>query len=104
MNEGEKNMKQKNKFGTCAAALIGLLRERSIQAHAADLALPKLDDPQTILDGAGHYAAMCTGCHLAPGMADSEIRPGLYPRPPNLSKVRPPRMTMVQASRSSPGS
>ncbi|NCT68624.1 MAG: cytochrome c [Rhodanobacteraceae bacterium] len=70
------------------AALIGLLRERSIQAHAADLALPKLDDPQTILDGAGHYAEMCTGCHLAPGMADSEIRPGLYPRPPNLSKVR----------------
>jgi mono/diheme cytochrome c family protein len=31
---------------------------------------------------------MCTGCHLAPGMAESEIRPGLYPQPPNLSQVR----------------
>jgi len=29
---------------------------------------------------------MCTGCHLAPGMGDSEIRPGLYPQPPNLSQ------------------
>ena len=28
---------------------------------------------------------MCTGCHLAPGMQDSELRAGLYPQPPNLS-------------------
>jgi hypothetical protein len=34
--------------------------------------------------GAEHYAEMCTGCHLAPGMKDTEIRAGLYPRPPNL--------------------
>lgn len=70
------------------ASLLQLLRERSIAARAADLAVPRLDDPQRILDGAGHYAAMCTGCHLAPGMPDSEIRPGLYPQPPNLSRVR----------------
>jgi mono/diheme cytochrome c family protein len=25
---------------------------------------------------------------LKPGMKDSEIRPGLYPQPPNLSQVR----------------
>jgi hypothetical protein len=31
---------------------------------------------------------MCTECHLAPGRLDSEIRPGLYPQPPNLSQVR----------------
>jgi len=31
---------------------------------------------------------MCTGCHLAPGMADSEIRPGLYPQPPNLAREK----------------
>jgi len=29
---------------------------------------------------------MCTSCHLAPGMKDTELRPGLYPRPPNLSE------------------
>jgi ketosteroid isomerase-like protein len=28
---------------------------------------------------------MCTGCHLAPGMKDTEMRTGLYPKPPNLS-------------------
>jgi ketosteroid isomerase-like protein len=31
---------------------------------------------------------MCTGCHLKPGMTDSEIRSGLYPQPPNLSQQR----------------
>jgi hypothetical protein len=64
------------------------LRERSIQRRAEGLRVPDLDDPQSILKGAGQYAAMCTGCHLAPGMADSEIRPGLYPRPPDLAKTR----------------
>jgi cytochrome c553 len=43
---------------------------------------------QLILKGAGQYAAMCTNCHLAPGKLDSEIRPGLYPQPPNLSQQR----------------
>ena len=64
------------------------LRARSIHSRSKDLVVPDLTDPQRILTGAGHYAAMCTGCHLAPGMEDSEIRPGLYPQPPNLSKVR----------------
>lgn len=67
-------------------ALLETLRDRSIQMRSANLAMPDLDDPQRILKGAGQYAAMCTGCHLAPGMRDSEIRPGLYPRPPNLSR------------------
>ena len=69
-------------------ALLETLRDRSIQMHARNLAMPDLDDTQRILKGAGQYAAMCTGCHLAPGMRDSEIRPGLYPRPPNLSQRR----------------
>jgi mono/diheme cytochrome c family protein len=69
-------------------ALMQTLRERSIEHHAKDIAVPDLDDPQLILKGAGQYAAMCTGCHLKPGMKDSEIRPGLYPQPPNLSQVR----------------
>ena len=63
-------------------------RERSIEHHAAAIIVPSnLNDSQVILKGAGQYAAMCTTCHLAPGKADSELRPGLYPQPPNLSKV-----------------
>jgi mono/diheme cytochrome c family protein len=69
-------------------ALMQALRARSIEHHARDIKPPNLDDPQLILKGAGQYAAMCTGCHLKPGTTDSEIRPGLYPQPPNLSKVR----------------
>lgn len=67
---------------------LAMARERSIATHSRDLTVPDLSDPQLILKGAGQYAAMCTGCHLAPGMADSELRPGLYPQPPNLANER----------------
>ncbi|MGC1520814.1 MAG: hypothetical protein WA803_04675 [Steroidobacteraceae bacterium] len=32
------------------------------------------------------YAELCAGCHLAPGVTQSDIRPGLYPHPPNLAQ------------------
>jgi mono/diheme cytochrome c family protein len=36
--------------------------------------------------GANRYEALCVGCHLAPGVTKSDIRPGLYPHPPNLAQ------------------
>ncbi len=66
------------------AKVLEVLRERSVARHAQGIAVPDLDSPAMIAEGAEHYAAMCTGCHLAPGVDRSEIRPGLYPRPPNL--------------------
>jgi len=69
-------------------AMMQSLRANSIHARSKHLQAPNLDDPQLVLKGAGQYAAMCTGCHLAPGMEESEIRPGLYPQPPNLSRQR----------------
>ena len=69
-------------------ALLHATRERSIEHYASEIALPgNLNDSQLILKGAGQYAAMCTSCHLAPGKKNSELRFGLYPQPPNLSKV-----------------
>lgn len=69
-------------------ALIDAARERSVEHYASAIAVPaNLDDPQLILKGAGQYAAMCVGCHLAPGRKDSEMHPGLYPLPPNLSEA-----------------
>ena len=47
---------------------------------------PDLASAERVRRGAGNYDAMCTGCHLKPGMEDSEIRKGLYPQPPNLAK------------------
>ncbi|HUW28082.1 MAG TPA: c-type cytochrome [Sulfuriferula sp.] len=69
-------------------AILQTLRDRSIHVRSEDIKVPNLDDSQLILKGAGQYAAMCTDCHLNPGMTDSEIRPGLYPQPPNLSQIR----------------
>ena len=70
-------------------ALLQATRERSVEHYAAEISPPaNLNDSQLILKGAGKYAAMCTHCHLAPGMKNTEIRPGLYPQPPNLSKVK----------------
>ncbi|MBL6748875.1 MAG: cytochrome c [Nevskia sp.] len=64
------------------------VRERSIAVRSKDIQVPNLDDPKLITAGASEYAEMCTGCHLAPGMDDNEMRPGLYPSPPNLSEHR----------------
>jgi len=69
------------------ARVIDLLRDRSIESHARGMVVPNLDDPKLLAEGAEHYAAMCTGCHLAPGMQDSELRVGLYPTPPNLAQA-----------------
>jgi hypothetical protein len=63
------------------------VRDRSVHVRSEGIKVPNLDDPQLILKGAGQYAAMCTGCHLKPGVEDSELRKGMYPQPPNLSKV-----------------
>jgi mono/diheme cytochrome c family protein len=67
-------------------ALLSILRERSIARRASAVAVPVLDDPASVREGAEHYSAMCAGCHLAPGVSDSEIRAGLLPQPPNLSQ------------------
>jgi len=68
--------------------LLQTLRDRSITARARELhPPPNLDDPALILRGAGNYDAMCSGCHLAPGMEATELSKGLYPSPPNLSKA-----------------
>lgn len=67
------------------------VRDRSVAVRTAKVAVPPLDSPALVMSGARHYAAMCAGCHLAPGMKDSELRAGLYPQPTDLSlRVRPP--------------
>ena len=68
--------------------VLAAIRERSISVRAAPLQVPNLADPAMIALGAEHYSGMCTGCHLAPGMGDSEMRHGLYPQPPNLTQRR----------------
>lgn len=67
-------------------SLIEFARERSIAKAAASISAPgDLGSPEQIRRGAGNYEAMCAGCHLSPGIEDTEIRKGLYPQPPDLS-------------------
>jgi mono/diheme cytochrome c family protein len=61
-------------------------RSRSIAVRARNVQPPPLEDAALIATGAEHYAAMCSGCHLAPDSKDTEIRAGLYPKPPDLTK------------------
>lgn len=70
------------------AKALQFARERSIARRGRDLEPPKLDDPALVASGAQHYAAMCTGCHLAPGMSNTELREGLIPQPPDLTRPR----------------
>jgi mono/diheme cytochrome c family protein len=64
------------------------VRNRSIRARSEGLRPPNLNDPQLVRKGAGQYAAMCVGCHLAPGKESSEVSEGMYPQPPNLADIR----------------
>lgn len=65
--------------------LLDMARDRSVDARAASITVPPLDDAEQLRHGAGNYAAMCVECHLRPGEDSSEMHRGLYPRPPALA-------------------
>jgi cytochrome c553 len=60
-------------------AIIEEMRERSVDVRARAVEAQDLADPEEIAAGARHYEALCAGCHLAPGVTKSDLRPGLYP-------------------------
>ena len=64
-----------------------LVRERGVSHRIGNIKVPDLKRPALIREGAGHYAEMCSSCHLAPGKTDADIRAGLDPRPPVLAKI-----------------
>ncbi|MCY1287297.1 Cytochrome C oxidase, cbb3-type, subunit III [compost metagenome] len=67
-------------------AFLAMARERSIEVRSRDIPVPDLSDEALIRSGAGNYNAMCIGCHLAPGVAQTELSQALYPAPPNLAR------------------
>ena len=69
--------------------LVGFARERSIEVRAGKVDVPPLGNPAMIREGAEHYDAMCVSCHLAPGMRENEMRPGINPKPPLLGAIPP---------------
>ena len=87
---GVYNIGADNHHTRMVLALIGQLRDHSIAVRARAIEVPDLDDPGRIAAGARQYAQRCAGCHLAPGVTRSDLRPGLYPHPPNLVQEEPP--------------
>jgi mono/diheme cytochrome c family protein len=66
--------------------LIEQLRDRSIAVRAKRLTPPAdLDNPSRIATGGHLYGALCTACHLAPGMEKTDLAKGLYPKAPQLA-------------------
>lgn len=68
-------------------AFLTMARDRSIEVRSQDIKVPNLDDLALIRAGAGNYNSMCIGCHLAPGVAQTELSQSLYPAPPNLANI-----------------
>ena len=67
---------------------LAAVRERSIATRSRDIAVPDLADAKRVAAGAREYAEMCESCHLAPGVGETELRRGLYPKPPELARER----------------
>ena len=67
---------------------IEVSRDRAIAVPAKQIEVPDLGNEQLVLKECGPVYGDCVSCHLAPGQSDSEIRPGRYPKPPNLSEQR----------------
>jgi mono/diheme cytochrome c family protein len=83
---GRYNIAADDHHSVMVLAALEKLRERSIAHRASGIEVPDLQDPLKVVDGADRYARLCVGCHLAPGVTTSEIRPGLYPHPQNLAQ------------------
>ncbi len=66
-------------------------RNRAIAHHDASVKVPAdLESTARVQLGAQHYSEMCTGCHLKPGKSGDEMRKGLYPTPPDFSRMQHP--------------
>jgi len=61
------------------------VRSASVERRSAHIEVPPLGDAALVTAGAGNYDVMCAGCHLKPGVEQTEMSRGLYPAPPNLT-------------------
>jgi mono/diheme cytochrome c family protein len=85
---GEYNVGADDTHWSIVEKLVVLARDASIARHSTDVVPPAdLNSAERIRHGAGNYAAMCGGCHLEPGATTSELRRGLYPQPPDLTRA-----------------
>jgi cytochrome c553 len=68
------------------------LRDHSIEFRARRIDANYETGPKQIPDGAQRYAALCVGCHLAPGVTKSDLRKGTVPASVQSCSRRHPRL------------
>ena len=89
LSTGVYNMAATEKHWLITEKLIEWMRINSIDAHADALQVPEMDEAEYLTVGAIHYNAMCTECHLAPGLEPTELAQGLYPQAPVFGQRQP---------------
>lgn len=89
IDSGVYNMAATEKHWAITEKMITWVREKSIEAHAADLEVPAVDEAVILEKGFVHYHAMCVECHLAPGKSPTELATGLYPQAPPFYERAP---------------
>jgi mono/diheme cytochrome c family protein len=67
--------------------LLKTAMRRAVGHHARDVQAPPLDDPAIVARGRVLYAAQCSRCHGAPGVAPEPFALGLRPAPANLANT-----------------
>jgi len=66
--------------------LLETARNRSIENASKDIVVPDLEQVDMISSGGADYNDMCAGCHLSPGVEETDMSEYLYPSPPNFTK------------------
>jgi cytochrome c553 len=64
-------------------------KRRSVATHTLGLTAPPLDNPDLVLQGAGHYETGCGPCHGSPDLPSPRIPQQMTPHPPYLPQVIP---------------
>jgi hypothetical protein len=57
-----------------------------VERRASEIDVPNLDDEPLVLAGINDFAAMCAGCHGAPGQQPEAMGQGLNPPAPDLAE------------------
>jgi len=59
-------------------------KRRSVATHTVGLKTPPLNNPDLVLQGAGHYETGCRPCHGSPDLSRPNIPQQMLPQPPDL--------------------
>lgn len=75
-----------NRHSALTYWLLETTRKNAINTASKNITVPALNKPEQLLSGGADYNDMCAGCHLKPGVTETDMTIGLYPSPPDLTQ------------------